>query len=82
MEGAGTWIWRRRQPQTVNQEGIGNPSILRPCPLELAYKPDSVFVRRFIYATNPEGRRAASAPPYLALLQAGFARPASCLDRR
>jgi hypothetical protein len=50
--------------------------------MELAYKPDSVFVRRFIYAANPESRRAASSSPYLALLQAGFARPASYLDRR
>jgi hypothetical protein len=42
--------------------------------MELACKPDSVFVRRFIYAANPEGPRATSSPPYLALLPAGFAR--------
>lgn len=42
---------------------------------ELVYKPDSVFVRRFIYAANPEARRVESAPPYLALLPAGFAKP-------
>lgn len=31
---------------------------------------------RFIYAVNPEGRRATSSPPYLTLLRTGFARPA------
>lgn len=41
--------------------------------MESAYKPDSVFVRRFLYAANPDGRRAASSRPYLALLPAGFA---------
>ena len=49
---------------------------------EPAYKPDSVFVWRFIYAANPEGRRAASSPPYLALLPAGFARPPGYPERR
>lgn len=42
--------------------------------MELACKPDSVFVRRFIYAANPESPRATSLSPYLALLPAGFAR--------
>ena len=41
---------------------------------ELACKPDSVFVWRFIYAANPDGPRAASSRPYLALLPVGFAR--------
>ena len=43
---------------------------------ESACKPDSVFVWRFLYAANPDGRRAASTRPYLALLPAGFALPA------
>ena len=47
--------------------------------LESAYKPDSVFVRRFVYAANPEARRAGSMPPYLALLLVGFAKPPQLL---
>ena len=58
------------------------PNTHYPKKKELAYKPDSVFVWRFIYAANPEGPRAASSPPYLALLPAGFARPAGYPDRR
>ena len=49
---------------------------------ELAYKPDSVFVWRFIYAANPDGPRAASSRPYLALLPVGFARPGRCRPSR
>jgi hypothetical protein len=48
--------------------------------MELACKPDSVFVRRFVLAADPEARRAVSAPPYSALLPAGFARPPGLPD--
>jgi len=41
---------------------------------ESVCKPDSVFVWRFIYAANPDGPRATSTRPYLALLPVGFAR--------
>jgi len=50
--------------------------------LESACKPDSVFVWRFLYAANPDGRRAASSRPYLALLPAGFAPGRLATDRR
>ena len=50
--------------------------------MELACKPDSVFVWRFIYAANPEGPRATSTPPYLALLPTGFARRSVTRDVR
>ena len=41
--------------------------------LEPADKPDSVLNGDLTYAAYPEGRRATSSPPYLALLAVGFA---------